>query len=199
MICCFVAAVASLQYPTAVLIGVVAAAWSLLHKRWAALKVFAGAIAGYGFVLLVMRYQTGFWDAFSKVQAHYDYRADVGHDAVAAVGEAFGARDRRGHREDVADEVRVRVGQLRGRWDVVAGHDQDVRRRAGRDVADREDRVVTVDLRRGDLAGNDPAEEAARVAARRPGASGFGAHQRAGFVLIRKPMVPTSPAMTYEM
>ena len=37
-----------------------------------------------------------------------------------------------------------------------------------------------------------------RQAGSRRGAP-FGAHQRAGFVLIRKPMVPTSPAMTYEM
>ena len=50
--------------------------------------------------------------------------------------------------------------QVRRGGDMVLGHDEDVRRRARRDVADREDGVVLVDLRRRDLAGDDPAEQA---------------------------------------
>ena len=46
-----------------------------------------------------------------------------------------------------------------------------------------------------DLAGGDPAEQAAD---RRPRDIVTGAHQSTGFELIRKPMVPTSPAITYE-
>ena len=44
----------------------------------------------------------------------------------------------------------------------------------------------------GDLAGRDPAEQAVRVG------HPHRAHQNVGFVLIRNPIVPTSPAMTYD-
>ena len=62
----------------------------------------------------------------------------------------------------------------------------------GRDVAERDDQVVLVDAGRRDLAGDDPAEQAVghgRSSSR---------HHSTGFELIRKPIVPTSPAIRYE-
>ena len=58
------------------------------------------------------------------------------------------------------DDRSVRIRQVDGRCDVLAWHDEDMRRGARRDVADRDHDVVPVDGRRGDLTGHDAAEEA---------------------------------------
>ena len=62
--------------------------------------------------------------------------------------------------------------------------------RPGRDVADGDDQLILVEQGRRQLPCRDPAEQAVRVAIRR--------HQITGFVLIRKPIVPTSAAIRYE-
>jgi hypothetical protein len=67
-------AFAATCYPTGVLLGPVVMAWSLWCRRWKGLWVLAGVLLGYGAVLCVMRYQTGRWDAFFRIQEHYGYR-----------------------------------------------------------------------------------------------------------------------------
>ena len=86
--------------------------------------------------------------------------AVVRDDAIAGVLDPLGMRDLRGDREQSPGEDRVRVRHVGERRDVGARHDQHVRGRDGRDIADREHQVVHMDLRRRDLAGDDPAEEA---------------------------------------
>jgi hypothetical protein len=119
-------------------------------------------------------------------------RPDVGHDAVAALGDALRTGDLRGHREEPPHELRVIVGQVRGGCDVATGEEEDVRRGARGDVADRDGQLVLGDARGRDLAGHDAAEQARRVTARQsapgipgipgiPGATrclGVGAHRR---------------------
>ena len=87
----------------------------------------------------------------------------------------------------------VGLGELRRRGDVGPRDHEDVRRGARRDVPECDDLVVVVDAIGRDLPGDDPAEQAVRH-----GLSPF-AHHRTGFELIRNPMVPTRPAMRYEM
>jgi hypothetical protein len=71
------AAAAAACYPTGVLLAPVAGLWALLHRRWRAIWVVAGALGGLAAVLLVMRFQTGAWDAFALVQAKYAYGGNL--------------------------------------------------------------------------------------------------------------------------
>ena len=106
-----------------------------------------------------------------------------------------------GHGEQVAEERAVGLGEVERGGDVLPRHEEDVRRRARGDVVDGDEQVVLVDASRGDLPGDDAAEEAVAV---RHGRPPFGArwrgpssrYQSAGFVLMRKPMTPTAVAMT---
>ena len=59
------------------------------------------------------------------------------------------------------------VVELRKLGDVPSGYDQDVERRARKDVVDRHDVVVLIDDRRGDLSGHDATEQAVVHAAKR--------------------------------
>lgn len=70
-------------YPTAVLIAPVTAVWLLVgdraverRERLRRAAITAGAtVAGAVLVVLFQRSQTGAWDAYVKVQAHYDHGA----------------------------------------------------------------------------------------------------------------------------
>ena len=71
------AAAAAACYPTGVLLAPVVGLWALLHRRWRATWVVAGALGGLAAVVLVMRLQTGAWDAFALVQAKYAYSGNL--------------------------------------------------------------------------------------------------------------------------
>jgi hypothetical protein len=74
-------AVLAATYPTGALVAPVAAAWLLLRRdgvAWSTtltrIAVTSGLTAlGGAFVLLLQRVQTGAWDGFFKVQAHYKH------------------------------------------------------------------------------------------------------------------------------
>src|SRR6478752_3863995 len=86
--------------------------------------------------------------------------AGVEEQVVGLVALALGDDGRRG--DELADDGRV-GGRRRGRVGlVVARRDQDVQRRLGRDVAERDQTVVLVDDVTGDLPGDDLAKQAVR-------------------------------------
>jgi hypothetical protein len=60
-------------------LGLLLAPIALLRRNW---RVALGAVAGFAIVLGVMRAQTGDWDAYFKIQAHYGYRPSFGIDAL---------------------------------------------------------------------------------------------------------------------
>ena len=115
---------------------------------------------------------------------------DVRGQSIAIFGDPLGPREVRGHREHATEERAVGVGQLQGRADVPARDEQDVGRGSRSDVADREDLVVLVQPGGRQLVGHDPAEQA-----RGGGHQGSFAPQNEGFVLMRKPITPTSAAI----
>lgn len=112
---------------------------------------------------------------------------DIRDQPVTGVRDAFGTGQVGGDGEDPPEQWTVRFAEIGRGGDVATGQDQEVRRGAGCDVADRDRQVVVMEPRRWDLAGNDPAEEAV----------GF-AHHNAGFELIRNPIVPTRAAIRYD-
>ena len=120
--------------------------------------------------------------------------ADVRHEPVAGIGHALGSRQVRRDREQPPEQRPVRLAQVGRRGDVRPRDQQDVGRRLGLDVADRDDQVVVVDPRGRQLAVDDAAEQA-RLAI----GHGRLRHHNTGLVLIRNPIVPTSPAIRYEM
>src|SRR5207302_3058657 len=72
----------SATYPTAALIGPVVALWLVLRGRRVAprttivrIALSSGiAMSGVLFVAVMQRAQTGVWDAYLQVQAHYHHR-----------------------------------------------------------------------------------------------------------------------------
>ena len=80
------------------------------------------------------------------------------------------------------------------------GIEQDVGRRARRDVAERDDQVVVVEPVGRDRPGGDLAEQAVGDPPSRPSdpPASSARHQSTGFELIRNPIVPTSPAIRYD-
>ena len=122
---------------------------------------------------------------------------DVRDEPVAAVGDALRCgRDRR--RPRTADRAAARPPRSApaADADVPPRDEQDVGRRARRDVAERDDQVVRRGAR---SAGISPATirqnrqstgGARHVVVRR--------HHSTGFELIRNPIVPTSPAIRYD-
>ena len=129
------------------------------------------------------------------------HRPDVRDDAVAALGDALGSRDvggqsRRCRPSSAASpSVSSAADAMCSR-----GSSEDVRRGARRDVAER-DRPRRP-RRRGSTGSRRrrSGRRGSRDRARGRCDPGIRRLTRAsGFVLIRKPMVPTSPAMTYEM
>ena len=119
-------------------------------------------------------------------------RSDVRHESVALLVDALGAGNRSRRFEELAEQRPVFAREDGGGCDVLLRHQQDVRWRARRDIADRHDVIVLMNLRRRQLAIDDPAEQA--VVDAHPGPR----YQSAGFVLIRKPIVPTSAAIAYD-
>ena len=77
-------AAAATCYPTGILLAPVVIAWSVLHRRWRALLIVVGVVAGYALVLFVLRTQAGQWDAFFRIQERYDYKPGLGIDAFLA-------------------------------------------------------------------------------------------------------------------
>ena len=121
---------------------------------------------------------------------------DVGDEPIAAVRDPLRARDLGGDGEEAAEERTIRLGQLGRGCEMSSRDQQDVRRRPWRDVAKGDDEVVVVDAIGRDRAGSDATEQAAlheRAVCRRRVA-----HHSTGLELIRKPIVPTSPAMRYD-
>ena len=123
-------------------------------------------------------------------------RADVRDDPVAALGDALGSGDLGGHREEPAEQRRRRPRSARRRSAMCSrgmtrtwvGARGAMSRNARRVVLG--DRASTGSRRR------RSGRRGSRIATVR---SRHRRHQSTGFVLIRKPMVPTSPAITYEM
>ena len=89
----------------------------------------------------------------------------------AEVGQAGGACDLGGDSLEVTDERVVVGGEIAERRDVPARHYQEVRRRGGIDVADRDRMLVLVHAFRPCLARADSAEEAVGHAPRITGLS----------------------------
>lgn len=106
---------------------------------------------------------------------------------VSVIGDPLGARQLGGNREEPAKHRPIRLHQVRRRPYVSPRQEQDVGWGARLDVPNRDDEVVIVESGRGDGARRDPAEQAI-----------CGAHQSTGLELIRKPIVPTRPAITYD-
>jgi hypothetical protein len=120
---------------------------------------------------------------------------DVRDQPKATICDAFAAGQIRSDLEQATEERAVRLGQLQRRPDVAPGHEQDVGRSAGRDVPKRDDQVVRVkEVGRHRTLG-DTAEQAAD---RRPRHIVAVRHHSIGFELIRKPIVPTRPAIRYD-
>ena len=113
-------------------------------------------------------------------------RAHVRHEAVAGIGDALRPGEVGCDREHPPHQRGIGVGQVQGGRDVLLRQDEDVRRRRRRDIADREDVIVLVDLRGRQVSRDDAAEEA------------VGRHHKLGLVLMRKPITPTSPAIRYD-
>ena len=109
---------------------------------------------------------------------------DVRDQPVAAIGDSLRARQLGGHREESPQQWTIGLDQVRRRPDMPARQEEDVGRGARCDIPDRDDEFVIMKPCRGDLGRHDPAEQAIG-----------GVHQSTGFELIRKPMVPTRPAI----
>src|SRR5579875_3552814 len=89
--------------------------------------------------------------------------AGVEHEAVAAaaaVADAFRHRDAMRLGDDLGEQPGVRGGERRGVGIVPLGDDEDVHRRLRVDVAERQHPVGLQHLGRGDLLGDDRAEQA---------------------------------------
>ena len=124
---------------------------------------------------------------------------DVRDEPVAALGDPLRAREVGRDREQPAEQRAVRLGQVRRGRDVAARDEQDMGRRARRDVADGDDQVVLVEP----VDGISPAtiRQKRQSSGIDPSAMscGIGRHHSTGLELIRNPMVPTSPAIRYDM
>jgi len=90
-------------------------------------------------------------------------RADVIHGPVSVLDAAL-VRNFRRDEVRVADDLRVFRRSFLDADDVFLGNNEQVRGRLRANVFDREDMVVFVDLLRGDLPGEDVAEQAIRHA-----------------------------------
>ncbi len=83
------------------------------------------------------------------------------HDqAVARFGDRLIAGDIPGCDEELADQRRILLVQCFDGRDVAPGNDEDVRRRTGLDVPERDDVIVFMNNVRGCLTGGDLAENA---------------------------------------
>ena len=125
-------------------------------------------------------------------------RPDVRDDPVAALGDALVPGDLGGQREQPAEERRVGIGQLGGRARCARAGGAARGSAPGARCPGSRDGVV---LRDASSTGSRPRRSCrrgspGRATGRTPPPPG---HQRTGFELMRKPMVPTSPAITYEM
>lgn len=78
------ALVAAACSPVGVLLAPVVAAWALLHRRFRALLVSAGALLGYAAAVAFLHQQVGRWDAYYLVQAKYGYRLGLPFDSLFA-------------------------------------------------------------------------------------------------------------------
>src|SRR5215203_1240802 len=87
--------------------------------------------------------------------------ADIEDQPIAVVRDAMFPSEVRGDAKQSPEQRRVAFAELCRRLDVPPRHEEDVRRGSWRDVADRDEEVVLMDPIRGDLAGHDPAEQAA--------------------------------------
>lgn len=94
------------------------------------------------------------------------FRAGVHHDAETTVRVRIAAlfqRQPRRQRHHAAEQSGMRVGDTGHGMHVFLGHHEEVDGRGGVDVVEGEDFIVLVDLPRGDLAGDDLAEEAVGI------------------------------------
>ena len=82
--------------------------------------------------------------------------------AVSALGVAVFLGEGRGPAHHLADQGVVSRRKIVQRRDVPARHDQHVHRRLRVDVLEGDDAIVLIDNRRGNLAGDDLAEQAVR-------------------------------------
>jgi hypothetical protein len=89
--------------------------------------------------------------------------AGIRYQAKAAVDYSCFTGKLRRDGEEPAEHRRMRVGQVRGRDDVLARHEQQVCRSLWVEVGDRDDQVVVVQELRRDLARDDAAEDAVDV------------------------------------
>ena len=123
---------------------------------------------------------------------------DVGNQPIAVFGDAARPSEIGRDREEAPEHLSIALHEVGSRADVAPGHEQDVGRRPRRDVADGDDEVVVVDAIGRDLAGHDAAEQDSRRLRRSSSPSRVAGHQSTGFELMRKPIVPTSPAIRYD-
>jgi hypothetical protein len=83
----------------------------------------------------------------------------VHHEAVAALGYSLPFRKLHPDGEQLPDERLVGLAQVRDGRDVFASQEQDVGGRLRRDVSDRHDGLIRVNLGRGQFTRDDAAEE----------------------------------------
>jgi hypothetical protein len=110
-------------------------------------------------------------------------------DAEAPVRDAVALRELSRNFEQSPEKRAILGGELSRGRDVTARDEQDVRRCTRRDVAERDEFVVTMNDVGWNVSGCDAAEQAVRV--------GHGvSYHRLGFEVIRNPISPTAPAIT---
>ncbi|HEY3921315.1 MAG TPA: hypothetical protein VGL76_04280 [Gaiellaceae bacterium] len=75
---------AALMYPAGLVLAVTSGAWLVLQRRYrdAVIVTTAVATAG-GLIVFVQRLQTGHWDVYLRVQAHYHHRLQEPFGGVA--------------------------------------------------------------------------------------------------------------------
>ena len=119
--------------------------------------------------------------------------SDVRDEPIAGLGDALPASDVGGHREQATEDGPSASVSSGAEAMCCRGMHQDVGRGVRRDVAEGEDEVVLVQERRPGPRRRRSGRTGSRSTRGRSPSS-----QSVGFVLIRNPMIPTSPAIRYE-